>query len=259
MRTSVGGSKLELQNPRNRPLLGNGSLNSCLGQTDTWIYKRLETVLSVGSVQRLCQECLWMWDSHNRMEAGSNTSTVTLRVVGGDEKGSLKSETVKYGTRERLRWQGPAAYTNDRPVLSSERAPHENKTLLSKSNWLNGSRNVNLTETVVLWRERGSRRSPSVGSRCVAKTNEAVQDLTQAIGNCKVCELVKRFKLIAAKSCKSSRLPWQQTEKQRTINCSTWWLIFGRRGNYKGEFIRAFNAVRDSSYSIRETGVILHP
>jgi hypothetical protein len=45
-----------------------------------------------------------------RVEAGSNTSTVTLRVVGGDEKGSLKSETVKYGrksqgtrTRERLR------------------------------------------------------------------------------------------------------------------------------------------------------------
>jgi hypothetical protein len=32
-----------------------------------------------------------------RMEEGSNTSTVTLRVVGGDEKGSLESETVKYG------------------------------------------------------------------------------------------------------------------------------------------------------------------
>jgi hypothetical protein len=48
-----------------------------------------------------------------RVEAGSNTSTVTLRVVGVDEKGRLKSETVKYGiksqgtrTRERLRWQG---------------------------------------------------------------------------------------------------------------------------------------------------------
>jgi hypothetical protein len=26
-----------------------------------------------------------------------NTSTVALRVVGGDEKGSLESETVKYG------------------------------------------------------------------------------------------------------------------------------------------------------------------
>jgi hypothetical protein len=41
-----------------------------------------------------------------RVEAGSNTSTVTLRVVGGDEKGSLESETVKYareshGTRTR--------------------------------------------------------------------------------------------------------------------------------------------------------------
>jgi hypothetical protein len=62
------------------------------------------------------------------VEAGSNTSTMTLRVVGGDEEGSLKSESVKYGrkyqetrTRERLRWQGPAAYTKDRPVLSSER------------------------------------------------------------------------------------------------------------------------------------------
>jgi hypothetical protein len=30
-----------------------------------------------------------------RVEAGSNTSTLTLRVVGGDEKGSLKSERVK--------------------------------------------------------------------------------------------------------------------------------------------------------------------
>jgi hypothetical protein len=65
------------------------------------------------------------------VEAGSNTSTVILRVVGGDEKVSLKSETVKYsrefqGTRarERLHWQGPAAYKKDRPVVSSERAPH---------------------------------------------------------------------------------------------------------------------------------------
>jgi hypothetical protein len=32
-----------------------------------------------------------------RVEAGSNTSTVTLRVVGGDRKGSLESETVEYG------------------------------------------------------------------------------------------------------------------------------------------------------------------
>jgi hypothetical protein len=57
------------------------------------------------------------------VEAGSNTSTVTLRIVGGDENESVKSERLKYDrgyqgilTRERLRWQGPAACTNDRPV-----------------------------------------------------------------------------------------------------------------------------------------------
>jgi hypothetical protein len=31
-----------------------------------------------------------------RVEAGSNTSTVALWVVGGDEKGSLESDTVKH-------------------------------------------------------------------------------------------------------------------------------------------------------------------
>jgi hypothetical protein len=64
---------------------------------------------------------------------------VTLRVVGGDEKGSLKFETGKYGresqgtrTRQRLRWQEPEAYTKDRLVLLSERAPHKNKTVTVK-------------------------------------------------------------------------------------------------------------------------------
>jgi hypothetical protein len=73
------------------------------------------------------------------MEAGSNTSTVTLRVVGGDEKGSLKSESVEYGnesqgtrTRERLRWQVAAAYTEEILVLSSERTLHKNKTVTVK-------------------------------------------------------------------------------------------------------------------------------
>jgi hypothetical protein len=57
----------------------------------------------------------------------------------GDEKGSLKSETVKYGresqgtrTQERQHWQGLAAYIKYRPVLSSERAPHKSKTVTVK-------------------------------------------------------------------------------------------------------------------------------
>jgi hypothetical protein len=65
------------------------------------------------------------------VDEGSNTSTVTLRVVGSDEKGSLKSETVKYGrktqgtlARDRLRWKG-----QDKPLLSSERLPHKIKTV----------------------------------------------------------------------------------------------------------------------------------
>jgi hypothetical protein len=33
----------------------------------------------------------------SRVEAGSKNSTVVLLVVGGDENGSLESETVKYG------------------------------------------------------------------------------------------------------------------------------------------------------------------
>jgi hypothetical protein len=32
-----------------------------------------------------------------RVEAGLTTSTVALRVAGASEKGSLESETVKYG------------------------------------------------------------------------------------------------------------------------------------------------------------------
>jgi hypothetical protein len=40
--------------------------------------------LKAGTIRKTC------------VEAGSNTSTVTLRVIGGDEKGRLRSETVKY-------------------------------------------------------------------------------------------------------------------------------------------------------------------
>jgi hypothetical protein len=99
----------------------------------------LEAVFSVRLMPELYNEAAITKESFTRVEAGSNTSTMILRVVGGDEKGSFKSETGKYGhesqgirTRERLRWRGPATYTKDRSVLSSERAPHENKTVTIK-------------------------------------------------------------------------------------------------------------------------------
>jgi hypothetical protein len=53
------------------------------------------------------------------VEAGSNTSTVALRAIGGDKKGSLESETVT--GLSMMRWRGPAAIVNDRPIFSSER------------------------------------------------------------------------------------------------------------------------------------------
>jgi hypothetical protein len=57
-----------------------------------------QTVFSLRSVPRHKQDKLGAGASWaTRVEAGSNTSTVTLRVVGDDEKESLKSETIKYG------------------------------------------------------------------------------------------------------------------------------------------------------------------
>jgi hypothetical protein len=72
------------------------------------------------------------------VEAGSNTSTVTLLVVGGDKNGSFKSDSKIWSRVPRdsdprkTALPRPAAYTKDRPVLSSERATHKNKTVTVK-------------------------------------------------------------------------------------------------------------------------------
>jgi hypothetical protein len=109
--------------------------------THVTIKLQLETVFSSRSVKGVIRKSTGynVMQFFSRVEVGSNTSTVTLRAVGGDKKRILKSETVKYGresqrtrTRERLRWQGLAGYTKDRPVLSSERAPHNSKTVTVK-------------------------------------------------------------------------------------------------------------------------------
>jgi hypothetical protein len=70
----------------------------------------LEEVCSTRSVPRYYKTENRSKLSITRVEVGSNTSNVTLRIVEGNEKGSLKSETVKYGhdsegtwIRERLR------------------------------------------------------------------------------------------------------------------------------------------------------------
>jgi hypothetical protein len=107
------------------PIRGNPWAR-CLLDRPTVEYKRL-------SGQKTESYCV---------EAASNTSTVTLRVVGGDEMGSLKSETAKYGresqgtrTRERLRWQGPAAYTKNRPVREGATQKQDRNCLTVMNIW----------------------------------------------------------------------------------------------------------------------------
>jgi predicted pyridoxine 5'-phosphate oxidase superfamily flavin-nucleotide-binding protein len=63
--------------------------------------------------------------------AGSNTSTVTLQVVGGDKKGSLKSETVKYGHESQGTGEGQQHIQKTDP-FSRERKPPKNKTVTVK-------------------------------------------------------------------------------------------------------------------------------
>jgi hypothetical protein len=137
---------------RTNSLLDNGLLKTFPGNNHAWrnqsvapsSYMVSEAMHSCRTVMEPLEAVIsirfsGIYKIPPRVEAGSNTSTVALRVVGGDEKGSLKSETVKYDskshgtrTRERLHWQGPAAYTKDRHVFPSQRAPHKNKTVIVK-------------------------------------------------------------------------------------------------------------------------------
>jgi hypothetical protein len=58
-----------------------------------------EMVLSIQSLQSGYEEDNWgnPVGEPSRVEAGLNTSAIALRVIGGNEKGSLEYETVKYG------------------------------------------------------------------------------------------------------------------------------------------------------------------
>jgi hypothetical protein len=56
---------------------------------------------------------------------------IQIRGLSPPGEGSLETDTVKNGHESRwtrapeyLRWRGPEAVVNDRPVISSERTPH---------------------------------------------------------------------------------------------------------------------------------------
>jgi hypothetical protein len=95
-------------------------------------------------------------------------------------------ERIKYGresqgtqTREGLRWRGPAAYTKDRHVLLSERAPQKNKTVKCQrvinicswadiTDWLTVRRNVTLTWRIRSRKGAAVQRGLEPGSRGIA-------------------------------------------------------------------------------------------
>jgi hypothetical protein len=92
------------------PLLGIKSLGAFRsnGKPDNNREELFESVIYLRFAPRCKRESVDEISVLPRVEAGSNTSTVTLRVVGGDEKGSLKSKTLKYaresqGTRTKVR------------------------------------------------------------------------------------------------------------------------------------------------------------
>jgi hypothetical protein len=60
------------------------------------IEELLEMMFSIWSHPRLFGKLLLTAAVNSCVEAGSNTSTVTLHVTGDNEKESLESETVKY-------------------------------------------------------------------------------------------------------------------------------------------------------------------
>jgi hypothetical protein len=85
-----------------RPSLSNAFANKHVHTAttpDATMEELLEAVFCavLAKVLSLISETSLEFTSHSRVEAGSNASTVTLGVVRGDEKGSLESETVKYG------------------------------------------------------------------------------------------------------------------------------------------------------------------
>jgi hypothetical protein len=68
--------------------------------------RRYKHASSAWSVPRSYLEDSWRYSAVSCLEAGSNTSTVALLMLGGNEKGSLESETIKcchesHGTRTR--------------------------------------------------------------------------------------------------------------------------------------------------------------
>jgi hypothetical protein len=91
--------------------------------------------LCIGTCNGYITRVRFYYPADTRAEAESTTSTVTLRVVGGDEKGSLKYETVKDG-HESQDYAGEHQQHTQKTDPSSRQIgrPTRTRPYLSKSN-----------------------------------------------------------------------------------------------------------------------------
>jgi hypothetical protein len=178
--------------------------------------------------------------------------------------GSLESETVKYGheshrtqTSEWLRWWVPAAIVSDRPILSSQRAPHINKPetvwqqqkyglepqmgLDTKTDWpidsplyynfhFDLSRSLSWLscemEASCQWWKHKSRRLSTVGNRHQAMTGEYIKTsrvLEYVIWG--VCRSVKLLQLPVVTSYKSPINPVTNLNPVSSHHIMTIWTL----------------------------------
>jgi hypothetical protein len=104
------------------PFLSNGSVN-------TFPRKRMHITVQLQWKRGcfLCGPCRGVKKKTN----GAGVEYLHRDPASCRRRRKGKSQIWDSKIRSR-RWQGPAAYTKDRPVLSSETAPHKNKTVTVK-------------------------------------------------------------------------------------------------------------------------------
>jgi hypothetical protein len=86
----------------------------------------LKAVFSMLSVPRCYKQDKSRVYLYTRVEAGSNTSTVTLRVVGGDETETLKSEAIRDSDQSKTALaRASSIYTGQTRPLVRESAPQK--------------------------------------------------------------------------------------------------------------------------------------
>jgi hypothetical protein len=77
-------------------------------------------------------------DRVTRVEAGANTSNVALRVVGGDENGSLESSEIDCAgeVQQQVQTTDPSSHQRERPISTSPQQLDNNTNVVVSPRWV---------------------------------------------------------------------------------------------------------------------------